>query len=41
MDFRDARMLGLEDKVEKMDIHMTETRSYEQNIQDLLDMKQR
>lgn len=38
MDFRDARMLGLEDKVEKMDIHMTETRSYEQNIQDLLDM---
>lgn len=24
MDFREDRMLGLEDKVEKMDIHMTE-----------------
>lgn len=41
MHFRDARMLGFEDKMEKMDIHKTETRSYEQNIHDLLDMKQR
>ena len=41
MDFKEDRMLRLEDKVEKMDIHMTEIRSYEQNIQDLLDMKQR